>query len=270
VTQFDRLKQEHSVHNGSFRVENRRARPKIVQNVLDLGNAFFSKQASILNSSQKHHRRGVSSPGTEALFLIKNDQTSTMAHSEHKPLVQTIAGTPEVVRPDKDQFNFTFFKEQVESRDPFLSLQSDSHINVSSLLNSAHAYKRSEALALSTLKTNEPTQGSAQSHNWRSTLVNNANISSKEYASYLHQQFQSAESNEREEDLKTPGVKQSHGYPMFNNVQAHHTRSNSTGLKPKTAVRLQSLPWNLQPINFEVATTATSHSRRTTEHTAVH
>ena len=43
------------------------------------------------------------------------------------------------------------------------------------------------------------------------------------------------------------------------------TRSISTGLKPATAVRLKSLPWTFQPINYEVATTATSHSRRTTE-----
>ena len=38
-------------NHGSFRVENRRARPKIVQNVVDQGNAFFSKQASILHTS---------------------------------------------------------------------------------------------------------------------------------------------------------------------------------------------------------------------------
>ena len=37
--------------NSSFRVENRRARPKIIQNVVDQGNAFFSKQANILNTS---------------------------------------------------------------------------------------------------------------------------------------------------------------------------------------------------------------------------
>ena len=37
----------------AFRVENRRARPKIVQNVNDQGNAFFSKQANIINTSQK-------------------------------------------------------------------------------------------------------------------------------------------------------------------------------------------------------------------------
>ena len=58
----------------SFRVENRRARPKIVQNLNDQGNAFFSKQANILNTSHKRHRRGVSSPGTEFLFLSKNEQ----------------------------------------------------------------------------------------------------------------------------------------------------------------------------------------------------
>ena len=63
----------------SFRVENRRARPKIVQKnnsggVLDQGVAYFSKQACILNSTQKkprqNHRRGISSPGTEFLFAL--------------------------------------------------------------------------------------------------------------------------------------------------------------------------------------------------------
>ena len=44
----------------SFRVENRRARPKIVQNVIDQGNAFFSKQANILHTSQKRQLRGIS------------------------------------------------------------------------------------------------------------------------------------------------------------------------------------------------------------------
>lgn len=38
-----------------------------------------------------------------------------------------------------------------------------------------------------------------------------------------------------------------------------------TALKPATAVRLKSLPWNMNQMNSEVATTATSHSRRTTE-----
>lgn len=49
-----------------------------------------------------------------------------------------------------------------------------------------------------------------------------------------------------------------------------NNRSMSTGLKPATAVRLKSLPWNLAPINYEVATTATSHSRRTTENMPIH
>lgn len=50
-----------------------------------------------------------------------------------------------------------------------------------------------------------------------------------------------------EEDLKTPDVKQSNGYLQLHSsdfTKSNHYRSNSTGLKPKTAVRLQSLPWN--------------------------
>ena len=70
--------------NNSFRVENRRARPKIVQkNVLDQGTAFFSKQANILNTSHKRHRRGVSSPGTEFLFLGKGDQILNQSLMNH-------------------------------------------------------------------------------------------------------------------------------------------------------------------------------------------
>ena len=64
-----------STLNSSFRVENRRARPKIVsKGVGDQGNQFFSKQANILNTSHKRHRRGVSSPGTEFLFLNNNEK----------------------------------------------------------------------------------------------------------------------------------------------------------------------------------------------------
>jgi len=45
----------------SFRVENRRARPKIVKNVNDRGNKFFANQAHMASSSQKRHRRGLNS-----------------------------------------------------------------------------------------------------------------------------------------------------------------------------------------------------------------
>lgn len=70
------------------------------------------------------------------------------------------------------------------------------------------------------------------------------------------------------EELKTPMIKHSNGYPQLNLMSSSvnkNDRSISTGLKPATAVRLKSLPWNFQPINYEVATTATSHSRRTTD-----
>jgi len=87
-------------------VENRKARPKIVQNAFDQGTAFFSKQANILNSSQKRHRRGVSSPGTEFLFLNSNEHIlnqSAILHTDHKKISSV---------EDRDQFNFTFFKER--------------------------------------------------------------------------------------------------------------------------------------------------------------
>ena len=46
-------------------------------------------------------------------------------------------------------------------------------------------------------------------------------------------------------------------------------RSISTGLKPATAVRLKSLPWNFAQLGSD-ATTATSHSRRTTDNLPSH
>jgi hypothetical protein len=47
--------------DNQFRIENRRAKPKIVKNVQDQGNIFFSQQATFANSSQKRSRRDVSS-----------------------------------------------------------------------------------------------------------------------------------------------------------------------------------------------------------------
>ena len=46
-------------------------------------------------------------------------------------------------------------------------------------------------------------------------------------------------------------------------------RSVSTGLKPATAVRFKSLPWNFANVGSD-ATTATSHSRRTTDNLPMH
>jgi len=74
--------------------------------------------------------------------------------------------------------------------------------------------------------------------------------------------------NKEDEEVKTPMIKHSNGYPQLNLINSHvnkNDRSISTGLKPATAARLKSLPWNFQPMNYEVATTATSHSRRTTD-----
>ena len=47
-----------------------------------------------------------------------------------------------------------------------------------------------------------------------------------------------------------------------------NNRSISTELKPATAVRLKSLPWNFGQLGSD-ATTATSHSRRTTDNLPV-
>ena len=139
--------QQH-VLNSSFRVENRRARPKIVQNVVDQGNAFFSKQASIINSSHKCHRRMVSSPGTEFLFLNKNENilnNSAIVQRESKLQVGPDGQEAASAAADRDQFNFTFFKERgAAPTDPSSNklqsqLLSDSHVNVSNLLNSAQS-----------------------------------------------------------------------------------------------------------------------------------
>lgn len=87
-----RLEPESSVNNqdGQFRVENRRAKPKIVKNVQDQGNIFFSQQANIANSSQKRHRRDVSSQG------FNNYKHFESTNKE----------------PTGDPANFTFFKER--------------------------------------------------------------------------------------------------------------------------------------------------------------
>lgn len=64
----------------------------------------------------------------------------------------------------------------------------------------------------------------------------------------------------------TPGMRNSSGYPSMQ-AQSNNKvgRQISTGMKPATAVRLKTLPWNFNQLNSEVATTATSHSRRTAE-----
>ena len=103
-------------------------------------------------------------------------------------------------------------------------------------------------------------------------------LSSLEYQNFLHQHISSglppkARNTENpEEELSTPAVVQSNGYPKFRLSNSVHKKSHSTvtGLKPATAVRLKSLPWNFQPVNYEVATTATSHSRRTTDNMPIH
>ena len=113
--------------NSSFRVENRRARPKIVQNVVDQGNAFFIKQANILNTSHKRHRRGVSSPDTEVLFLnkierhnaLRMQQAQSESHNAHAYLHGAGLAAPCAQQnsdqtQERDQFNFTFFKDKSE------------------------------------------------------------------------------------------------------------------------------------------------------------
>lgn len=92
--------------NTSFRVENRRARPKIAKNVTDRGNMFFSQQANILNSSQKRHRRQIASQGNE--FCLKQHMNSSIIH-EKDPENSTFES-------NKDQFNFTFFRERKEQK----------------------------------------------------------------------------------------------------------------------------------------------------------
>ena len=79
--------------NSQFRVENRRAHPKIVnvKNCQDQGNMFFSQQANFLNSSQKRHRREVVSQGKFGNFHVQ------------------VEVFPE---ENKDPANFTFYKER--------------------------------------------------------------------------------------------------------------------------------------------------------------
>ena len=84
---------------------------------MDQGNQFFSKQANILNTSHKRHRRGVSSPGTEFLFLNNNEKVmnqSAILYTEHKSGTAANGTAPEIAsqQQDRDQFNFTFFKDR--------------------------------------------------------------------------------------------------------------------------------------------------------------
>lgn len=128
-------------------MENRRARPKIVQNVVDQGNAFFIKQANILNTSHKRHRRGVSSPDTEVLFLNKIERHNTLRMQQQQEREQHMGAPPHQNNADstaeRDQFNFTFYKDKSEQKPPPASQAfSESHINVTNLLNSAHSQKR--------------------------------------------------------------------------------------------------------------------------------
>jgi len=65
---------------------------------------------------------------------------SAIVKSEHKQQPQAQAGNTKAQNaPERDQFNFTFFKERTDPKQPYISLNSDAHINVGNLLNSAHA-----------------------------------------------------------------------------------------------------------------------------------
>ena len=249
----------NSLHSSSFRVENRCARPKIVQNVIDQGNAFFSKQANILNTSHKRHRRGVTSPGTEFLFLSKNEQILNQSSiSDHRQQLASGAASSSAATAaakERDQFNFTFFREKsstpglVSSQEekvpsgyhhngggePLQQILPDSHINVSSLISSAQGQKRTASNAnnlLAGFVSSQLSSSGGQANNL-SHLANNdggfyktnkattttidSSYSTKDYYqnfinSQLHHQ-QAAESGE--EEIKTPGIKYSNGYPQF-------------------------------------------------------
>ena len=67
-----------------------------------------------MNTSHKRHRRGVSSPGTEFLFLSKNEQilnqSAIVATDQRSQLASGAASA--AAKNERDQFNFTFFKEK--------------------------------------------------------------------------------------------------------------------------------------------------------------
>ena len=164
--------------NTSFRVENRRARPKIAKNVTDRGNMFFSQQANILNSSQKRHRRQIASQGNE--FCLKQHMNSSIIH-EQDPDNSTFES-------NKDQFNFTFFRERKEQKSagapkPF---EKDSHVNVSSLLSQA---MRNEANGSEQFGLNIPiiqvNQGQEKFANQQQSLPSNSSFTTADYQKYL-------------------------------------------------------------------------------------
>ena len=124
----------NSPNTTSFRVENRRARPKIAKNIADRGNMFFSQQANILNSSQKRHRRQIASQGADFSVMNKKDNINASLTHDRDP-------DPLTFESNKDQFNFTFFRERKEQKSAGapgpMQHDQDSHVNVSSLLSHA-------------------------------------------------------------------------------------------------------------------------------------
>lgn len=92
---------------------------------------FFSQQANIVNSSQKRHRRQIASQGGEFSLGNKQNMHASLTH-ERDPDNLTFES-------NKDQFNFTFFRERKEQKSAGAPKQyeQDSHVNVSSLLNQA-------------------------------------------------------------------------------------------------------------------------------------
>lgn len=96
-----------------FRVENKRARPKIVKNVQDQGNLFFSQQAN--NSAQLRRREFKGSNGNIQVFEV------TMTK---------LGGG------NQDPANFTFFKERLNQEN---KNSKENLVSVANLINQEKA-----------------------------------------------------------------------------------------------------------------------------------
>lgn len=167
-----------------------------MQNGLDQGSVFFSKQANNLNTAQKRNRRGVASPSAEVLFFTKNEHILNQSAAIQKNNPKQLESS----KQDKDQFNFTFFKEKgtgsIENSAVKPQLNSNSHINVSNLINSAQGHKRNDSNLLRGIGSGDFDQGNSLnsnennlSHFFSQTSAPPPIISQVDYQNYVNGQL---------------------------------------------------------------------------------
>eukprot|EP00347_Sterkiella_histriomuscorum_P019902 403339873 len=127
--------------NASFRVENRKARPKIIKNINNICNIFIFQNSSLTNSTNvsQERKKRVSSlkpsqnitqnleivqQNTQPLPLYQNDKLQIpLSHDQNKSTlaVPKYLNSGILEEKNKDQYYFTFFKDNPNHNQPSTS-----------------------------------------------------------------------------------------------------------------------------------------------------